>query len=98
MIAMFVFFFFFSSRRRHTRFDCDWSSDVCSSDLPDRGRIEQNVGTLQGREARAFGIPLVPTHQGADRADLRVERAKAKIAGREVELLVVRGIIGDMHL
>src|SRR2546430_4171432 len=28
-----VHFFFFSSRRRHTRFDCDWSSDVCSSDL-----------------------------------------------------------------
>src|SRR5260370_26305427 len=27
------FFFFFSSRRRHTRFKCDWSSDVCSSDL-----------------------------------------------------------------
>src|SRR2546430_11748716 len=29
-----LMFFFFSSRRRHTRFDCDWSSDVCSSDLP----------------------------------------------------------------
>src|SRR2546430_5906684 len=29
-------FFFFSSRRRHTRFDCDWSSDVCSSDLQAR--------------------------------------------------------------
>src|SRR2546430_8923373 len=28
-----LFLFFFSSRRRHTRFDCDWSSDVCSSDL-----------------------------------------------------------------
>src|SRR6185312_14098257 len=27
-------FFFFSSRRRHTRSDRDWSSDVCSSDLP----------------------------------------------------------------
>src|SRR2546430_12756559 len=27
------FSLFFSSRRRHTRFDCDWSSDVCSSDL-----------------------------------------------------------------
>src|SRR6516165_7574984 len=25
--------FFFSSRGRHTIFDCDWSSDVCSSDL-----------------------------------------------------------------
>src|SRR5688572_31104699 len=35
-----VFLFFFSSRRRHTRFDCNWSSDVCSSDLKrtaDRG-------------------------------------------------------------
>src|SRR2546430_12900978 len=30
--------FFFSSRRRHTRFDCDWSSDVCSSDLVSQGR------------------------------------------------------------
>src|SRR5438034_734527 len=28
-----LFFFFFSSRRRHTRSLCDWSSDVCSSDL-----------------------------------------------------------------
>src|SRR5260370_32434916 len=28
-----MIFFFFSSRRRHTRFKCDWSSDVCSSDL-----------------------------------------------------------------
>src|SRR5205085_8604033 len=35
LIGLFLFFlfFFFSSRRRHTRFDCDWSSDVCSSDL-----------------------------------------------------------------
>src|SRR5689334_24055965 len=28
-----IVFFFFSSRRRHTRWNCDWSSDVCSSDL-----------------------------------------------------------------
>src|SRR5689334_25433996 len=28
-----VVVFFFSSRRRHTRWNCDWSSDVCSSDL-----------------------------------------------------------------
>src|SRR5699024_11287288 len=31
------FFFFFSSRRRHTRSKRDWSSDVCSSDLPFAG-------------------------------------------------------------
>src|SRR3989440_4569413 len=30
-------FFFFSSRRRHTRSDRDWSSDVCSSDLLNNG-------------------------------------------------------------
>src|SRR3712207_8403272 len=29
--------FFFSSRRRHTRYWRDWSSDVCSSDLPPEG-------------------------------------------------------------
>src|SRR5260370_3139225 len=33
LILLVLFFFFFSSRRRHTRFKCDWSSDVCSSDL-----------------------------------------------------------------
>src|SRR5438034_9522089 len=34
MFSCIFYFFFFSSRRRHTRSLCDWSSDVCSSDLP----------------------------------------------------------------
>src|SRR2546430_16956093 len=38
-------FFFFSSRRRHTRFDCDWSSDVCSSDLAGTARFASPLGT-----------------------------------------------------
>src|SRR5260370_32176757 len=33
LLILISLFFFFSSRRRHTRFKCDWSSDVCSSDL-----------------------------------------------------------------
>src|SRR5947207_10405592 len=33
LCCIYGFFFFFSSRRRHTRSLCDWSSDVCSSDL-----------------------------------------------------------------
>src|SRR6266850_3994465 len=33
-----MFFFFFSSRRRHTRLQGDWSSDVCSSDLSSGNR------------------------------------------------------------
>src|SRR2546430_11717598 len=47
-----VLIFFFSSRRRHTRFDCDWSSDVCSSDLADRSNHshEQKPRVGQGRE------------------------------------------------
>src|SRR5216683_5727963 len=47
------FFFFFSSRRRHTRSDRDWSSDVCSSDLPRRaGRIEGVTCELRGKRRR----------------------------------------------
>src|SRR6478736_5120840 len=35
---------FLSSRRRHTSFDCDWSSDVCSSDLPGPGGPRSGAG------------------------------------------------------
>src|SRR6516225_1866668 len=45
----FFFFFFFSSRRRHTRLTCDWSSDVCSSDL-DHRRV---LGLLVAEDAAA---------------------------------------------
>src|SRR5256885_5315757 len=37
------FIFFFSSRRRHTRLQGDWSSDVCSSDLPGTPLFEQQL-------------------------------------------------------
>src|SRR5256886_2082810 len=56
VIAYYVHPVFFSSRRRHTGFDCDWSSDVCSSDLraPARGP--------RGPDARrsAGALDLVP--------------------------------------
>src|SRR5260221_652103 len=42
--------FFFSSRRRHTRSLCDWSSDVCSSDL------------LLGNACQHFDIPVHALH------------------------------------
>src|SRR2546430_4116867 len=44
--------FFFSSRRRHTRFDCDWSSDVCSSDLGQAARGSRAKSGLTGGRAR----------------------------------------------
>src|SRR5260370_27968678 len=43
--------FFFSSRRRHTRFKCDWSSDVCSSDLAESiaASIERSRSAVRAR-------------------------------------------------
>src|SRR6476661_4460031 len=38
-----MLFFVFSSRRRHTRFKCDWSSDVCSSDLLRLERLKSSL-------------------------------------------------------
>src|SRR6266478_5137099 len=67
------FFFFFSSRRRHTRFDCDWSSDVCSSDLELGGHIVAvgtpdeimaNPDSLTGRYlGGALAIPIPATRR-----------------------------------
>src|SRR5438093_9170689 len=50
---MFFVFFFFSSRRRHTRLVSDWSSDVCSSDLPFR-KAEDALARGDGREAEEW--------------------------------------------
>src|SRR5438034_9017293 len=44
---MYIFVFFFSSRRRHTRSLCDWSSDVCSSDLWQKIRDSVEVKLYQ---------------------------------------------------
>src|SRR6267142_4250595 len=42
--------FFFSSRRRHTRLTCDWSSDVCSSDLEEMLELaHQGAQVMQTR-------------------------------------------------
>src|SRR2546430_12563889 len=66
--------FFFSSRRRHTRFDCDWSSDVCSSDLVDRDlhALDGEGCRLQpGRVGVAWclaGVSLLEKHQICDDA------------------------------
>src|SRR2546430_7579343 len=56
-ISWLVLFFFFSSRRRHTRFDCDWSSDVCSSDLNVvSGIVFVVVGIAQCMPVRFFWL------------------------------------------
>src|SRR2546430_13234932 len=55
-LPIFYLFFFFSSRRRHTRFDCDWSSDVCSSDLLRRGPRGRRRRLCHRRPAAPPGV------------------------------------------
>src|SRR5690606_40715658 len=51
-----LLFFFFSSRRRHTRFSRDWSSDVCSSDLPVAARLVQDESLVSFHRATAHDM------------------------------------------
>src|SRR2546421_7480491 len=54
--------FFFSSRRRHTRSDRDWSSDVCSSDLSVSPRLRGERTTSCWFRRRVWGRgPTPPT-------------------------------------
>src|SRR3989440_3932337 len=65
-----TWYFFFSSRRRHTRSDRDWSSDVCSSDLPlARDRLRR---TLSGTACPwSPDFPLRSTFRHWTRAAVR---------------------------
>src|SRR5260370_18202491 len=82
-----VLVFFFSSRRRHTRFKCDWSSDVCSSDLncdaaaqlPQAGRkIDQLLGDDMHDDALAL--------QPADAAEQRGAEGSAPVGIEDCEI------------
>src|SRR2546426_1317476 len=71
-------FFFFSSRRRHTRLQGDWSSDVCSSDL-----LSTLLFALGIRHVGAEGARLLARHFG------RMERLQKATAA---EIGQIRGI------
>src|SRR5256886_7117821 len=88
--------FFFSSRRRHTRFDCDWSSDVCSSDLLDAIAAEaggaqvdyidgSDIAAAQRRAGDADAV-IIFAHQWMaemlDRPDLSL-RSEERRVGKE---------------
>src|SRR5256885_5689951 len=89
MIFMWVFFFF-SSRRRHTRLQGDWSSDVCSSDLrrtvrkiPARGRRRAPRGAALDHLRQSEGqrlsraLPLFAlARQAAGRSSRRSEERR----------------------
>src|SRR5688572_26896758 len=68
--------FFFSSRRRHTRFDCDWSSDVCSSDLVEASSVFYIRALIDRIEPyQADPLPLETMHGALGNVELWREAA-----------------------
>src|SRR2546427_3601318 len=78
-------FFFFSSRRRHTRFDCDWSSDVCSSDLVGGAAA---FGARGGRDRGHCGLPRERHLIGA--LEVLARRADALVREQARDVLIHR--------
>ena len=59
--SVFIYFiFFFSSRRRHTRSLCDWSSDVCSSDLNILRKVECILWVVS-QQPKKRDVPRIST-------------------------------------
>src|SRR6266850_8415525 len=84
-------FFFFSSRRRHTRLQGDWSSDVCSSDLhpPATARCHHRVGSLST-------MPRTGRRPGSGGTGEKIlSAARAHFARVGYEAGTVRGIAAD---
>src|SRR5437867_9897996 len=75
--------FFFSSRRRHTRSYGDWSSDVCSSDLPgvEREHEVRRPARLRGVELRRTALAACLLHplQGLQLRERRSEEHTSEL-------------------
>src|SRR6266478_9051628 len=78
--------FFFSSRRRHTRFDCDWSSDVCSSDLP---------GTREGPMMLARDDLTPPRRTPLHALHLSLGAKMVPFAGYEMPVQYATGVLRE---
>src|SRR5438034_2033222 len=92
---LFLFCFFFSSRRRHTRSLCDWSSDVCSSDLVEGAAVRHGAdhGRHEAHPSRDFPEAAARRgddscgaafcggrHRGADRKSTRLNSSHTVIS------------------
>src|SRR2546430_11588240 len=84
-------FFFFSSRRRHTRFDCDWSSDVCSSDLKRHSHVGLHLPVVMNHPANRRQVDAAMNHlpasapeaadpPGGDRKSTRLNSSHSQIS------------------
>src|SRR5579864_9662160 len=80
-LFLLVLIFLFSSRRRHTRFTCDWSSDVCSSDLSRSSRRLTGSTAVTKRRYAGRGV----TKKKAEgRSEERREGKSVDLGGRRI--------------
>src|SRR5690625_7658355 len=90
------FDFFFSSRRRHTRWPRDWSSDVCSSDLP-RERRAGREDDAAGRDGPAAGDD--PAILAVRVRHAKIGRASCRERGESTGVAVaITRIIGEERI
>src|SRR5260370_27179021 len=81
-----MWLFFFSRKRRHTRFKCDWSSDVCSSDLITE---EANGSTVTLNSGKiAIGVARRRMKPG-ETLEIRTSNAIAAVRGTVLVVEVV---------
>src|SRR6266480_7222587 len=79
-------FFFFSSRRRHTRLTCDWSSDVCSSDLADQRAGDGDALPLAARQLIGTMADAVREPESLQ----QLERARPPLRARHTAAILQR--------
>src|SRR6266571_5797817 len=80
----FFVFFFFSSRRRHTSLTCDWSSDVCSSDLWSDALTALLVTQADRQQKRPTSREIVPVQRRKailSRCQKRIRKQRATMVG-----------------
>src|SRR2546427_2365996 len=94
---------FFSSRRRHTRFDCDWSSDVCSSDLVGQpefavARLAVCTGVGAGGNAEELGLQQGIRYGGdVDGDEGATGAGRCRVDGMGQQLLAGAGFAQQQH-
>ena len=66
--------------------------------IADGGGVDEQVGSGECHETGCLRIPLVPAHQHAQAAHTGVDGMETEVAGSEIELFVIGGVIRDVHL
>src|ERR1039457_7588304 len=95
MCVVFGLFVFFSSRRRHTRLQGDWSSDVCSSDLGRPGKEDSWLlmpNSLSGRSPDRKSTRLNSSHLVISYAVFCLKKNIPRQPSRALVMIVSRGV------